>query len=65
MRMRWAIAYKTRLGNSVAIRILTLNNFILKHFITKVLEYIAGLKGKIKFVCVATYVFLSDESLLT
>ena len=26
---------------------------LLKHFITKVLEYKAGLKGKIKFVCVA------------
>ena len=26
---------------------------LLKHFITKVLEYKAGLKGRIKFVCVA------------
>ena len=26
---------------------------LLKHFITKVLEYKVGLKGRIKFVCVA------------
>ena len=26
---------------------------LLKHFVTKVLEYKAGLKGRIKFVCVA------------
>ena len=26
---------------------------LLKHFITKVLEYKAGLKGRIKFVCIA------------
>ena len=48
-------AYKTRLINTVTIRILAQNNSILllKHFITKVLEYKAGLKGRIKFVCVA------------
>ena len=27
---------------------------LLKHFITKVLEYKAGLNGRIKFVCIAT-----------
>ena len=45
-------AYKTRLANSVTIRILAQNNFmlLLKHFITEVLEYKAG---RIKFVCVA------------
>ena len=36
-----------------------------KCFLTKVLEYIAGLNRRIKFVCVATYVLLSDDSLLT
>ena len=36
-----------------------------KTFITKELEYKAGLNRKIKFACIATYVFLSDESLLT
>ena len=37
------------------IRISAHNNFmlLLKHFITKILEYKAGLKGRIKFVCVA------------
>ena len=53
--MRVAKGYKTRLAYSVTIRILAQNNFmiLLKHFITKVLEYIAGLNGRIKFVCVA------------
>ena len=47
--------YNTRLAYSVTIRISAQNNFILllKHFITKVLEYKMGLKGRIKFVCVA------------
>ena len=31
---------------------------LLKHFITEVLEYIAGLKGRIKFVCVAMCSFV-------
>ena len=28
---------------------------LLKHFITKVLEYKPGLKGRIEFVCIAMY----------
>ena len=42
-------------ANSVTIRISAQNNFmlLLKHRITKVLEYTACLKGRIKFVCVA------------
>ena len=37
------------------LRISAQNNFmlLLKHFINKVLEYKAGLKGRIKFICVA------------
>ena len=48
-------AYKTRLAYSVTIRISAQNNFmlLLKHFITKVLEYEAGLNRRIKFVCIA------------
>ena len=46
---------------SVTIKISAQNN--LKHFITKVLEYKAGLNGRIKSVYVATFVFLSDKSL--
>ena len=48
-------AYKTILTNNVTIRISAQSNFILllKHFITKVLDYKASLKGRIKFVCVA------------
>ena len=48
-------AYKTRLANCVTIRTSAQNNFmlLLKHFITEVLEFKVGLKGRIKFVCVA------------
>ena len=43
------------MANSVAIRILAQNNFmlLLKHFIIEVLEYKVGLKGRIKCVCIA------------
>ena len=48
-------AYKTRLAYNVTIRISAQNNFIplLKHFVTKVLEFKLGLNRRIKFVCVA------------
>ena len=49
------VVKKTRLANSVTIRISAQNNYmlLLKHFITKVLKYKAGLKGRVKFACVA------------
>ena len=49
MRVAKLIAY------SVTIGILAQNNFLLllKHFVTKVLEYKAGLNRRIKYVCIA------------
>ena len=48
-------AYKTRLAYRVTIKISALCYVFLKHFITKVLKYEAGLNRRIKFVCVAMY----------
>ena len=52
--MRVAKAYKRRLAYSVTVRILAFNKFI-----TSIHK-----PERIKFVCVGTYVFLSDGCLL-
>ena len=50
--------------SSVTVRISAQNNFTIFKFITKVLEYKAVKAGRIKFACIAMYVFLIDEFLL-
>ena len=48
------------IGSIITVKISTLYHVLLKSFITKVPKY-----QRIIFVCVAMYVFLSDESLFT